>query len=120
MANNFTFKVNGVDVPIPSEFGWSIQDVSAPDSGRTLDAVMHKERVARKEKIQLKWNGKTPEETSVILNAFAPEYFNVTYLSPLTNSVVTKEFYCGDQSAPYYWWCNGGLHESVSFNIIER
>ena len=120
MANNFTFKVNGVDVPIPSEFGWSMQDVSAPDSGRTLDSVMHKARVSRKEKIQLKWNGKTPEETSVILTAFAPEYFNVTYLSPLTNTVVTKEFYCGDQSAPYYWWCNGGLHESVSFNIIER
>ena len=119
--SNFVFRVDGVDVPIPSEFGWSIQDVSAPDSGRTLgDALMHKMRVARKEKIQLKWNGKTPEETATILQAFAPEYFNVTYVCPLTNSVQTKQFYCGDQSAPYYWWCNGGLHESVSFNIIER
>ena len=120
MSATFVFKVDNVDVPIPSEFGWSLQDVSAPDSGRTLDAVMHKERVARKEKIQLKWNGKTPEETSTILQAFAPEYFDVTYVSPLTNTQVTKTFYCGDQSAPYYWWCNGGLHESVSFNIIER
>lgn len=118
--SNFVFQVDGVDVPIPSEFGWSIQDVSAPDSGRTLDGLMHKERVTRKEKIQLKWNGKTPEETATILQAFAPEYFNVTYVCPLTNSVQTKQFYCGDQSAPYYWWCNGGLHESVSFNIIER
>lgn len=117
---NFTFQVNGVSIPVPSEFGWSIQDVSSPDSGRTLDGLMQKERVVRKEKIQLKWNGKTPEEASTILQAFAPEYFNVTYHSPLTNSVVTKQFYCGDQSAPYYWWCNGGLHESISFNIIER
>ncbi len=118
--STFVFKVNGSDVPIPSEFGWSIQDVSAADSGRTQDGYMHKERIVRKEKIQLKWNGKTPEETATILQAFAPEYFDVTYVSPLTNAQVTKEFYCGDQSAPYYWWCNGGLHESVSFNIIER
>ncbi len=60
--SDFVFKVDGADVPIPSEFGWSIQDVSAPDSGRTLDGLMHKERVTRKEKIQLKWNGKNPEE----------------------------------------------------------
>lgn len=117
---NFVFQVNGSDVPIPSEFGWSIQDVSAPDSGRTLDGLMQKERVTRKEKIQLKWNGKSPEDTVTILQAFADEYFDVTYVCPLTNSVVTKQFYCGDQSAPYYWWCNGGLLESVSFNIIER
>ena len=117
---NFVFQVNGSDIPIPSEFGWSIQDVSAPDSGRTLDGLMQKERVTRKEKIQLKWNGKSPEDTATILQAFADEYFNVTYVCPLTNSVVTKQFYCGDQSAPYYWWCNGGLLESVSFNIIER
>ena len=117
---NFVFQVNGSDIPIPSEFGWSIQDVSAPDSGRTLDGLMQKERVTRKEKIQLKWNGKSPEDTATILQAFADEYFDVTYVCPLTNSVVTKQFYCGDQSAPYYWWCNGGLLESVSFNIIER
>lgn len=117
---NFVFQVNGSDVPVPSEFGWSIQDVSAPDSGRTLDGLMQKERVTRKEKIQLKWNGKSPEDTATILQAFADEYFDVTYVCPLTNSVVTKQFYCGDQSAPYYWWCNGGLLESVSFNIIER
>lgn len=120
MSAQFPFKVNGTDVPTPSEFGWSIQDVSAPDSGRTLDAMMHKERVARKEKIQLKWLGKTPEVAAQILQLFQDEYFNVTYRCPLTNSVVTKEFYCGDQSAPYYWWCDGGRHESISFNIIER
>ena len=117
---NFVFQVNGSDIPTPSEFGWFIQDVSAPDSGRTLDGLMQKERVTRKEKIQLKWNGKSPEDTATILQAFADEYFDVTYVCPLTNSVVTKQFYCGDQSAPYYWWCNGGLLESVSFNIIER
>lgn len=117
---DFPFKVNGVDVPTPSEFGWSIQDVSAPDSGRTLDSVMHKARVSRKEKIQLKWLAPDPEKASQILQMFSPEYFEVTYHSPLTNSTVAKQFYCGDQAAPYYWWANGGLHTEISFNIIER
>lgn len=120
MSAQFPLQVNGVNVPTPSEFGWSIQDVSDPDSGRTLDAKMWKNRVARKEKIQLKWLGKTPEVAAEILSLFTQEYFNVTYRSPLTNSVVTKTFYSGDQSAPYYWWCDGGRHESISFNIIER
>lgn len=117
---DFPFKVDGVDCPAPTEFGWSIQDVSSPDSGRTLDSTMYKARVARKEKISLKWVAKTPEETSQILRLFSPEYFAVTYRSPLTNSIVTKTFYSGDQSSPYYWWVGDGLLESITFNIIER
>ena len=99
--SNFCLKVNGVDCPVPSEFNWSIQ-------------------VTMKEKIGLKWLGSTPDVASTILTMFNPEYINVTYLCPLTNSVVTKEFYTGDRSAPYYWWCDGGRHTEITFNIIER
>lgn len=120
MSAQFPFKVNGVDIPTPSKFGWHEQDVSAPDSGRTLDGMMQKMRVTQKEKIELEWLGKTPAEAATILQAFDPEYFNVTYRCPKTNTVVTKTFYRGDTSAPYYWWCDGGRHESISFNIIER
>ena len=120
MSAQFPIKVDGVDCPIPSEFSWSIQRVSSPDSGRTIDGIMHVEQVTQKEKIGLKWLGCTPETASQILTMFNPEYIHVTYRCPLTNSVVTKEFYTGDRSAPYYWWCDGGRHESISFNIIER
>jgi hypothetical protein len=81
---------------------------------------MHVEQVTQKDKIGLKWLGSTPEQAATILQMFDPEYINVTYLNPLTNSVVTKEFYTGDRSAPYYWWCDGGRHSEISFNIIER
>lgn len=120
MALAFPFKVNGVDCPTPSEFGWSLQDVSAADSGRTQDAVMHKNRVAVKEKIQLSWNAPKPDKAAQILQMFTAEYFDVTYRSPLTNSVVTKTFYRGDAQASTYWWANNGLFEKISFNIIER
>ena len=119
MSALFPLKVNGVDVPCPSKFAWSLQDVSAADSGRTQDARMHKNRVAQKEKIGLEWLGCTPDVAATILQAFNPEYFNVTYRSPLTNTIVTKEFYRGDAQAPYYWWCYEGRHENVAFDIIE-
>ena len=120
MALSFVFKVNNVDCPTPSKFGWSLQDVSAADSGRTQDAVMHKNRVAQKEKIELAWNAPDYAKASQILQMFQAEYFDVTYRSPLTNSIVTKTFYRGDASAPVYWWINNGLFETISFNIIER
>ena len=82
MANVFPFKVNNVDCPTPSEFGWSLQDVSAADSGRTQDAVMHKNRVAVKEKIQLSWNAPDPAKAATILQMFDSEYFDVSESEP--------------------------------------
>ena len=120
MALSFPFKVNGVDCPTPSTFGWSLQDVSAADSGRTQDGLMHKNMVTRKEKIQLSWNAPDNIKASQILQMFLPEYFDVTYRSPLTNSIVTKTFYRGDASGSTYWWLNNGLFETISFDIIER
>lgn len=120
MAISFPFKVNNVDCPTPSEFGWSLQDVSASDSGRTQDGLMHKNTVTRKEKIQLSWNAPDPAKASTVLQMFLPEYFEVTYRSPLTNTIVTKTFYRGDANAQTYWWANNGLFEKISFNIIER
>jgi len=118
-VRTFPFQVNGVDVPTPSVFEWGLQDVSAADSGRTQDGRMHKNMITRKEKIQLSWNAPDPEKASTVLQMFLPEYFNVTYRSPLTNTIVTKEFYRGDANAPTYWWARGGRFEKLAFNIIE-
>lgn len=120
MSVTFPFKVDNVDCPTPSEFKWGLQDVSAADSGRTQDGIMHKNLVTRKEKIQLSWYAPKPDKASQILQMFLPEYFDVTYRSPLTNTVVTKTFYRGDANADTYWWANDGLFTTISFNIIER
>ena len=119
MALSFPFKVDGVDIPTPSEFNWSLQDVSSPSAGRTLDGVMHKDRVAQKEKIQLTWNAPDATKTAQVLQAFNPEYFDLTYRSPLSNAIVTKKMYRGDASAPTYWWRNNGLFTTISFDVIE-
>lgn len=114
-------QVNGRAVKTPSALDWGINDISASDAGRTQDGIMHKNRVARKRKIALKWANPTPSETSSILSAFSGEYVNVTYFDPLDGRLETRTFYSGDQSAPVkIWTVNNKRYSEVSFDIIER
>ena len=119
---SFPFKVDNVNMPCPSKFAVGYQDVSAADSGRVESGLMYKNRVAQKVKIDLEWVAVSCEDASTMLTAFDPEYFDVTYHDPKTNTNVTKTFYRGDANAPYYWWVTGRSfnYQTISFNIIER
>ena len=121
MANEYNpiRSVGGVAVACHSKFDYKLSDVSAPDAGRTEDALMHKMRIAQKVHIELSWPYLTTEAVSTILNAFNPEYINVEYLDPKAGGYVTKRFYVGDRSAPSYNTFMG-LWTNVSFNIIEQ
>ena len=113
--------VDGVEMPCPSSFTWGLQDVSDSDAGRTLDALMHKNRIAQKRKIGLQWAGKNPSETSFILQAFNPEYVQVTYPDAMSGQNETRTFYVGDRSAPVWrWFHNKKIYENISFDLIER
>ena len=111
--------VNGLPVRSPSVYQVDLNDVSAADSGRTEDALMHKNRIAQKRKITLAWNNIKTEDASAILQAFNPEYISVEYLDPMVGGFVTKTFYVGDRSVPAYS-TRLGLWSNVGFNIIER
>lgn len=114
--------VDGVEIRDPSAFQWGLQDVSASDAGRTEDALMHKNRVAQKRKLECSWNGLRPEEMTPILQACNPEYVDITYFDPLAGADQTRTFYVGDRSAPVAIWTggSGNLYTSLSFNFIER
>lgn len=121
MANEVLITVDGVEMPCPSKYEWSLQDVSAGESGRTDDSLMWKNRVAQKRKLVLSWVGKSPEEVAQIMQAFNPEYFSVKYWDALDNRYETRTFYAGDRTAPIqFWWSGKRMFESVSFDIIER
>jgi len=113
--------VDGQAMPCPSTFVWGLQDVSLGESGRTDDALMHKNRVAQKRKLQIGYNGLTPEEASTILQAVNPEYINVTYFDLLAGEKQTRTFYVGDRSSPFKWWWDGKhILETLTFDLIER
>lgn len=112
--------VDGVAIPkVPSTYLWKLEDVSAPDAGRTEDALMHKKRIGSLIGLELQWNYVTVEEAAAILAAFQPEYINVCYLDALAGDYVTAEFYVGNRSTPLYN-AKLGLWENISFNIIQR
>lgn len=119
--HNGMVKVDGVAIKTPSSFTWGLQDISSSDSGRTQDAIMHKNRIAKKRKIDLVWSMPTLTDMHSILVAFDPEYVDVTYYDPLEGATITRNFYTGDKSAPVKIWTVGSKrYESLSFSIIER
>lgn len=103
-------------------FSWGLQDVSDSASGRTQDTIMHKNRVGQKRKIALGWNNPTKEEAAAILQAFNPEYINVTYPDAMSGTDETREFYVGDRSAPMKMWTvkRKSTHKSVSILLRGR
>lgn len=114
-------RVNGREVLCPSEFEWSLQDISQSDSGRDETGLMYKGLIGKKVKIKLAWWAKRPADAQSILAAFQDEYFDVTYPDALTGQMETKTFYRGDQTAPIYWWHEGKeRYSKISFDIIER
>jgi len=120
---NYPFSVTGVtDLPCPSKCEIGYQDISAADSGRVESGLMYKNRIGQKVTIGLEWVGVSDANASKILTAFDPEYVEVTYHDPKTNSNQTKTFYTGDRKAITYWWNDTGTftYSSIAFNIIER
>lgn len=121
MAKKIFWKVDGVTMPCPSTWQWGLMDVSLGESGRTDDSIMHKNRVAQKRKIQVGYNGLTPEVAHTVLQAINPEYIRVTYFDLLDGKDITKTFYVGDRSAPFKWWFDGKhILETLTFDLIER
>lgn len=120
MAEIF-WKVDGVAMPCPTTWNFGIMDVSLGESGRTDDALMHKNRVAQKRKIQVGYSARTPDVMTTVLQAINPEYINVYYYDLLLGRYETRTFYVGDRTAPFkYWWDGKHVIESLSFDLIER
>ena len=115
-------KINGTTIPTPSSLGWGIMSLDSEDSGRTLDGKMHIDKISDKEKLEPSWNGLNIHDTSLILQLVVPNRFvNVTYLSPYTGTEVTKKFYTGDKSSPFYSYTNdNATFTTLSFSFIEE
>ena len=114
------WKVNGNTMPCPSTWQWGLMDISAGESGRTDDTIMHKNRVGQKRKIQVGYNGINDSDAQTVLQAVNPEYIDVTYYD-LLEGIQTRTFYVGDRTSPFKWWYDGKhILESLTFDLIER
>ncbi len=99
---------------------WSRNDIDDPESGRTLDGVMHRGRVATKIRLDITCRPLKASELSIVLNLIYPEYITVRYNDPMSGQV-TKTMYSNNNPASYCikkpngteWW-NG-----ITFPLVE-
>ena len=122
------YNVNSVNIlPYIADGGLVIEenDLDAEGSGRTLDGVMHRILVARKDKHAIKCRPLTTEEANVVLQAISgtntgivavstnmhPKYG--TYSGNMYNSTRTAAVYRIDDD-------DGVLWDNISFTLIGQ
>lgn len=121
-----TLTVNDVNiVPYIAYDGLSYQlaDIDDPETGRMMDGTMRRGKIADKEKWKIKCRTNlTTAEMYTVISAISSQYVSVTYLSPKTNTTVTKTMYVGDRTAAHCIERSNGtiLWKDLSFSLIER
>lgn len=116
------FKVNGVTVPAPDNYEQTISDLTTPKSGRTLDGKMHKNVVATKSSIPLKWSGldwkKAAELAKAVegKNSVTVQYMDVRMPYKMTTATI----YIGDRvCTPSEFSTDGTVEWDIEFSEIE-
>ena len=112
-------KVNGVDIPTPSDYMVSVLDISKAE--RNANGTMIIERVATKRRLEMTWNYLSQVDLSALLTRISPTFFEVEYIDSQTGTVRTGTFYAGDRNAGAIDYQNGVMRfKDISFNLIER
>ena len=105
-AFNPYLTINGVDVLPLIEAGglkWTMNDIDAPNSGRTLDGKMHRGKVTSKVKLELTFLPMSLENAKIILTVLNYEYVTVVLnIDPLAGGYATYEMYNSTRPATLY------------------
>ena len=110
--------VSGVALPTPTEFQVAYLDVSKAE--RNANGTMIIERISEKRKLFLTYAYITESDASTILTQLAPTSYTVTYMDPLTRSMKSGSFYCGDRNIGMLDYINGKpRYKELTFNLIE-
>ena len=110
--------------PYIEELNIQINDLDADGSGRNItDGKMYRTKVASKVKLDVKLLPLDESVLSTISTLVSPTYVNVTFLNPLTNQDVTKEFYCSSFTFGNQLYHNSEettYYYDGSFSLTER
>ena len=118
------FTINGVDIlPYVAYDGlkYTRSDLDGPNAGRTMDGIMHRDRIASKIRWDVTCRLLSAEELAVVLTLIEPEFVTVTFTNPQTAQVVTKQMYSNNVPTKLAfakqgdtWWTE------FSFPLIEQ
>lgn len=112
-------KINGVEIPTPSDLKIGIQDLSKAE--RSASGLMFIERIATKRKLEPTWQYLSKDELSMLFQAVSSVFFEVEYIDPENNAVKTGIFYAGDRKAGALDFRGGVMrYKDISVNLVER
>lgn len=120
------YRVNGIDmIPFLIEGGvvWADEDIDGSDSGRTMDGVMHRERIATKEKHTLRYRELELDEIRYVKSAFTTQYVVVeTNFHPRVAGNVIFTMYNSSRKAATSYLDEEGNARFVmdEISLIER
>ena len=119
------FNVNGVNIlPFVAYDGlkWQRSDLDGENAGRTLDGIMHRDRIATKVRWDVTCKLLTAEDLVTVLNAIQPEFVEVEYTDPFTNTVITGTFYSNNvpMSLSHVAYDGTEYWNGLAFPLIER
>lgn len=112
----------GVELPLPDSYSQTIADLSSTQTGRTLDGRAHKDVIAVKDTIPLRWSKLEWEKAAEIANAVdGIEYAVMQYMDVRNPYQMTKtEVYVGDRKAEFVEAdTDGKVYWSLEFSRIE-
>lgn len=116
------FKIDGVAIPTPSEYNFSVEDLSTEETGRTLDGTMHKDVVAVKDYYKCTWKHLSWEDTATLLNAIdGKSSFDFTHADPrVPNQWITGTYYVGQRDVVAIDLSDSGrAWSNISLQIIK-
>ena len=119
-----TLKIDGVDIlPYVAHQGvkWQRSDLDGEGAGRTMDGMMHRNRVATKIRLDITCRPLRSAEAQTVLQAILPEYVEVEYTDPMYGLVI-KTMYSNNIPASHMLLQQDGVEwwDGIAFPLIER
>lgn len=96
-------RIDGEDMPTPSKFSITLNDLDSEETGRSIDGNLHRDVIGTNFRtIDVEWKTMTREDLQKFLNAVSKANFTVTYYDPIQDSLISKTMYAGNRKIDMY------------------
>lgn len=101
---------------------WSRNDVEAANAGRMQDGTMQRDRVAIKYRWDVTCRPLTATEQATILTLINPEYVEVQYTDPLTNTTTSGTYYSNNIPSTFAIHQSNGTEywTGLAFPLVQQ